>query len=129
MSCTEEGNKLLKEWKTRLGLLDWTIKLEDRLEPDEMELQDSDGCVSWEEAVKCAFVQILDEKFYGKRIRPYDYERILVHELLHLKTCLLSDKVDDLQERVAHQLIDDLARALVDAKRSGARPKGGETHR
>ena len=112
-----DGQALLKEWQTRLGLADWKIKLVDNCLPDEMLLDGVDGCTEWSESIKTARIEILSEEAYGTRIIPFDYEKTLVHELLHLKTCLLSDKVDELQVRVAHQLIDDLARAFVDAKR------------
>ena len=111
------GNKLLAEWQKRLGLSDWRIKLVDNCSPDDMRLEDCAGCTEWTESIKSAVIQILDPKYYGKRIVPCDYEKTLVHELLHLKTCLVSSHVDDLQERYMHQMIDDLARAFVDAKR------------
>ena len=111
-------NALLKEWTKRLGLQDWRIKLCTNCKPDDMILQDVAGCTEWSESIKTAKIQILDPEYYGKRIVPFDFEKTLVHELLHLKTCLISDGVDDLQERVMHQLIDDLARALIDAKRN-----------
>lgn len=114
------AGKLLEEWKKRLGLYDWQIELQISCAPDEMEMEDVCGCTAWQEVNKTALVQIVDEKYYGKRIAPYDFEKTLVHELLHLKTCLLSDTDNELQQRVAHQLIDDLARAFVDAKRKGS---------
>lgn len=110
---------LLEEWGMRLGLSDWVIKLEDNCEPDEMEAEDCVGCASYTEVNKCAKIQILDPKFYGNRLRPFDYEKTLVHELLHIKMGFIGDGVSDLQERVVHQIIDDLARAFVDAKRQG----------
>ena len=116
--ATEKGESLLAEWKERLGLTEWRIKLVDNCEPDEMTLENCAGCTDWNETIKTARVEILDPKFYGERIVPFDYEKTLVHELLHLKTCLVSDKVDDLQARYMHQMIDDLARAFVDAKRA-----------
>lgn len=112
--------ELLEEWKERLGLHDWRIKLCDNCAPDEMDLPNVAGSTDWTESNKTARVSMLDEKYYGERIVPYDWEKTLVHELLHLKTCLVSDRVDDLQERYMHQMIDDLARAFVDAKRAGA---------
>lgn len=112
------NNKLLKEWQHRLGLDDWRIKLFDNCKPDDMELSDVVGCVDWSESGKTAKIEIIDSQFYGERIVPFDYEKTLVHELLHLKTCLVSDKVESLQVRYMHQMIDDLARAFVDAKRS-----------
>lgn len=112
-----DGKELLAEWVHRLGLQDWRIELVDLCRPDDMDIPNAAGCTVWQESIKCATIQIIDPKFYGDRIVPFDYEKTLVHELLHLKTSLISDNVDSLQERVMHQIIDDLARAFVDAKR------------
>lgn len=109
--------ELLDEWQERLGLLDWTIVLNDNCKPEDMLLDEVDGCSEWSESIKTARIDILGEEYYGERIRPYDFERTLVHELLHLKTSLISSQVTDLQERYMHQIIDDLARAFVEAKR------------
>ena len=111
--------KLLSEWVNRLGLQEWRIKLCPSCKPDDM-TKNSTGCTVWTEAIKVARIEILDPSFYGERITPFDFEKTLVHELLHIKTSLLSSECDQLQERIAHQLIDDLARAFVDAKRSNA---------
>lgn len=108
---------LLEEWTKRLGLQDWVIHINDNCKPEDMAVEDTVGCSEWSESIKTARIDILGEEYYGERIRPYDFERILVHELLHLKLSLISSQVSDLQERYTHQLIDDLARALVDAKR------------
>jgi hypothetical protein len=49
---------------------------------------------------------------------PFDFEVVLVHELLHLKFALLSDNSDcNIESRYVHQLIDEMARSFVDAKR------------
>ena len=111
------ANKLLDEWKDRLGLHEWRITLCPFCKPEEM---DSEGVAStsWQEVIKVAKIEIMDEDYYKGFIIPFDFEKTLVHELLHLKTCLISDTENELQERIAHQLIDDMARALVDAKRS-----------
>jgi hypothetical protein len=109
---------LLKEWQNRLCLQDWRIVLKENCEPDDMYLSGCSGATEWEESIKTAVIQIIDPKFYGTRILPFDFEKTLVHELLHLKLSLVSDKVDELQARYMHQIIDDLARAFVDAKRS-----------
>lgn len=116
---------LMKEWRDRLGLQDWQIKFEPKCPPEEMELDDAAGCTSWAEAIKCAKVQILDPKYYEEdNIIPFDFEKTLVHELLHLKLSLVSSGVDDFQERAMHQIIDDLARALVDTKREAEAKNG-----
>lgn len=112
------SKELLDEWQKRLGLHDWRIKLNDNCKPEEMSVEGCDGATEWTECNKTARIDILDPQYYGERITPFEYERILVHELLHLKTCLVSDLVPDLQARYMHQMIDDLARAFVDAKRA-----------
>ena len=106
---------LLNEWKERLGLTDWTIVIEDDLY--ELQLSDCAGCTEWGEVGKTAKIQLLHPSAYGERIIPYDKEKTLVHELLHLKFCFLQESENELQNRIVHQLIDDLAKALVSAKR------------
>lgn len=107
------------EWWTRtLGLRDWAIRLLPDCPPDEMSVEDATGCADWNEINKAARIEILEFSHYGERVVPYDWEKTLVHELLHLKLCLVSDHVDELQSRYMHQIIDDLARAFVFAKRT-----------
>lgn len=111
----------LEEWQERLGLLDWRISLHDCVPAGEMKDQNCAGCVDWQEVDKSARIEIIDPDDFGERVIPFDYEKTLVHELLHLKMSLIAETFgeDPLRERVAHQLIDDLARALVSAKRDG----------
>lgn len=109
---------LMEEWQKRLGLEDWKIKLHTNLRQDEMTCADAEGNASYEESTKTARIELLDPAWYGERIIPYDIEKTLVHELLHLKLSLLFGG-DNLLERIAHQWVDDLARAFVDAKRQG----------
>ena len=113
----------MEEWQGRLGLTDWRISLHDCVPAAEMTEENAAGCVDFQEVNKTGRIQIIDPDEYGERVIPFDYERILVHELLHLKLCLIAETFgeDTMRERVAHQLIDDLARALIDAKRSGGR--------
>lgn len=114
-----DNKNLLEYWQKLLGLQDWTIVLKDGCRPDEMREGDTCGCVDFSESSKAAFVQILDPKYYGERIMPFDYEQTLIHELMHLKLSLVSADVSNLQERYMHQIIDDLARAFVAARRDG----------
>lgn len=115
--ANKRENQVFKEWKNRLGLQDWRIKLYVDCAPEEMTLDDVVGCTEWQESIKAAKIEILSPKHYEDRVIPFDIEKTLVHELLHLKTSLISSNVGELQERITHQLIDDLARAFVDAKR------------
>ena len=61
-----DSEKLLSEWQNRIGLSDWRIVLSDKCTPNEMKLDDVDGCSEWTESIKSAMIQILDEK-YGQR--------------------------------------------------------------
>ena len=86
-----------------------------------MDIQDADGCVNYAETLKAAIIQIIDEKESKATLRPFDFEETLVHELLHLKFCLLEQGEDwdnNLQLRILHQHIDELSRILVELKRS-----------
>ena len=109
-------NSLLSEWTDRLGLQNWQIKLCPNLRPDEMTEKEADGCVDYAECSRTARIELVAPEYYGERVIPYDPEKTLVHELLHLKMSIFFDG-DAILERVAHMILDDLARALVDAKR------------
>lgn len=125
MAKLTEHERLLQEWQNRLGLQDWYIILKTNCRPENMAMQDVEGCTTWTESTKSAWIDILDEQFFPEHAaaRPYDFERTLVHELLHCKLSVLSDDETGVQYRIVHQLIDDLARALVDAKRNGGTQK------
>ena len=110
---------LLTEWKNRLGLSDWFFVLMDHCSPSEL-MEDADGTVEYVETTKCALIRIVDEEQRNDSIRPFDYEQVLVHQLLHCKFALLMGGNDwdrGLQARYLHTLVDDMARALVSAKR------------
>ena len=110
-------NELLAEWQERLFLQSWRIVLRPKCKPDDMESQDCFGCTDWTEESKTARIDIVDPSCLTDRIVPFDFEKTLVHELLHLKFSLLSTNGDDMQSRYVHQMIDEMARAFVDAKR------------
>lgn len=114
--------KLLNEWQERLGLQDWAIVLRYNCKFSDLDTEDSIGETLWSNTIKNATIRIVSKEEYGNdRTLPYDFEKTLVHELLHIKFGLIdimnsgyeSKVVDELR----HQLIDDLARALVMAKR------------
>ena len=115
-----EHEALLKEWQERLGLQNWHIELNDNCCPENMAMQEVEGCTTWQETIRCAVIDMLDPAFYPQNAvsRGFDWEKVLVHELLHCKMALVQDVADDLQARYLHQMLDDLARAFVDAKRT-----------
>lgn len=109
--------KLMKEWKERLGLHDWNVVLKTNCRPDEFERPGRAGEVALCESNKAAKIKLIAEEFYDDPVTPYSAEKILVHELMHLKLSLLDDSGNMVQDRYVHQLVDDLARAMIDAKR------------
>lgn len=114
MTATNEELALLEKWKRKLCLQEWRIKLLTCLRPEEMTMDDVAGCTEWSEASKTARIEIIDPAYYGDRIVPFDFEKTLVHELLHLKFSFWCQNEDDVGDRVMHQMIDDLARAFTE---------------
>lgn len=114
---TTSHQDLLKKWVKRLYLEDWTISLKDNVTPDDFTLPGGKcGECEWQEVNKSAVIRILNPIYYGERIIPFDFEKTLVHELLHIKFCFLWESGNDLQDRITHQLINDLAKSLVGAE-------------
>lgn len=112
MQANENEVKLLNKWKARLGLYDWRIELQTRMNPQDMTMENVAGCTDWSEAIKTARIEIVDPEYYGERIVPFDFEKTLIHELLHLKFSFWCQGTDDIGDRLMHQVIDDLARAF-----------------
>lgn len=113
--------KLLNEWQQRLGLTDWVIVLRYNSDGSDMEAENAAGETEWQNINKSAVIKIRSKEAYGKRILKYDFERILIHELLHIKFGILdisnNTYESQVKDEILHQLIEDLAQALVMAKR------------
>lgn len=101
----------MEEWKERLGLHDWIIKVK-LVEPHEFEVSDRDGECEYVPVHKSAVIRILQHKYYGDRIVKYCAERILVHELLH---CVLGqfETNNDGFNGLLHCTQEGMARAFI----------------
>lgn len=108
---------LLKEWQDRLCLNDWVIKIIDNCPTCDFSLRDCAGECAWNEVGRSAIIKLVSSEEYGDRIVPYDKEKTLVHELLHIKFCFIDESENALQNRLLHRLVDEMAVALVKAKR------------
>ena len=112
---------LLLEWQKRLGLQDWVVVLRYNCSPEDMECEDAFGETSWTLSTKNAVIRILHPDKIADRIIGADFEKTLVHELLHLKFGIVDLTKDNYEgkvvETVHHQLVDDMAKALIRAKR------------
>lgn len=113
----EMAQQLFEKWVAALGLQNWEIVFHWRTRSIDMPICDSAGCVNYELSGMRAVIDIVAEEDYPKSEFPMDYERALVHELLHLKLAALDDSGDGVHDKAVHMLVEELARALVKAKR------------
>ena len=105
----------LELWQQRLNLTDWVIELVEECSY----LNENAGHTEWTETAKTAVIRILSKDSYGERLKQYDPEVILVHELLHLKFSLIWKTGNTLHDRVLHQIIEELSCTLVQLRREG----------
>lgn len=116
----EQARKLFDKWVAVLGLGNWEIVFRWRVRGVDMSIGDSVGCTEYELSGLKAIVSMIAEEDYPRSEFEYDYERTLVHELMHLKLAPLDDSGDGVHDKVVHMLVEELARALVGAKRGEA---------
>lgn len=110
------GEKLLQKWQNRLGLTEWHIVLKENCTPNDM-CNDVCGECEIDEVHKIAIIRIIDRCYYGERIVPYNFEKTLVHELLHIKFVLIDNSENELHDRILHQNIEDLAKSFIFANK------------
>lgn len=115
----EELNECMKWWQEKLFLTDWIIKAR-ICEPCDFKDEGNMGENSFDMVNKCCIIRILDKKYYGNdRIMRYCAEKVLVHELLHLKYNWIANegsyegKYVDVME---HGLLEQMAKSLIMAK-------------
>ena len=109
----QKANELFRKWAAILQLRYWDIRFQWCVRSRDMNLADSIGCTSFNHENRQAIVQMLDPVDFESDLFEYDYEKTLVHELLHLKFSDVDNSGDPLRDKMTHQLIDDLARAFV----------------
>lgn len=106
--------KLLKYCQKKLDLMDWDIVLEDECPLCYFVLKDVQGETEWDSTNKCALIRIIRPEEYGKRILPFVKEKVLLHELLHIKFSLLWESNNETQNLILHQYIEDMAKTLYE---------------
>jgi hemerythrin superfamily protein len=114
----EQKTALLNEWIRRIGLEKWTIYSTLDEIPSQMDNKDHAGEAEWHATEKIGYIRVLAKR-YHELDDKYDFERTLVHELLHLKFAVFWDNSEGFATSLLHQTIEKMASALVDAKRSG----------
>ena len=112
----EKAKELLDEWKERLGLQEWAISL--AINVPIKDLDENDGNVEYDTSLKVARIKIAVENEDERNWVKYDFEEILIHELLHIKLGLIDlQEVRSYEQKLLtdtiHQLVEDLAQALI----------------
>lgn len=115
----KRAHELFNKWVERLKLHEWDIRFHWKVDPKRLAIPESAGCASYNSVCLQAVIEIGDLDMYEAEMKDFevDYEQVLVHELLHLKFALIYDTGERAHEEAAHRLIDQLAHALVQARR------------
>jgi len=118
-----ELQHLLAYWQPRLRLADWAVTVQ-LVTTREIGDHTINGTCDPLLQQKVARIQILrPEDHPDNSFLPYDAERSLVHELLH---CWAVPFEPENQQSLAYtsleQMLNALARALVELKRQGGQP-------
>lgn len=109
----------LTYYKNLLGLSDWNIVCKIK-HAEDMELDSVQGEVKYSMVGKYAVISILDCDDWDNDDFSQDEEKTLVHELLHLRFDLI--EVGKNMDTLYHQLLDDVSKAIVNARRTGSNP-------
>lgn len=114
----EKATELFNKWARIFRLESWDIRFQWRVRVGDMNMENALGCTSFRHESRQAIVQMLDPVDFDNALFEYDYEKTLVHELLHIKFADLDDTGDPLRDKLTHQMINDLAIAFVACERS-----------
>lgn len=114
----EEADKCLAEWKARLFLSDWNIKLffDTHLDDNNSGLSE----VIW--TLSCGKITMLCKGELEKEdyISKQPQEQILIHELLHFKYLIVENRnatIEDVHySENQHQLLEQMAKSLYMTK-------------
>lgn len=110
LNCSFSEQQTLDKWQKTLGLEDWMINLHTNCNMDDTGY--AVASTEWDEVHKAAVVKVINPSQYGERMIPFDFEKTLVHELLHIKLALF-DGYGDFQDRYLHQIIEEFACILT----------------
>lgn len=119
-------HELLGYWTEVLGLREWNITLVTNCSPNDMVLNEVAGETEWNDTLRTAVIRIIDPKDWGERVVPFNPEKTLVHELLHLKFSALDESGDPLRDKLTHRLVEDFAKALTVVRLRGEKSNAAE---
>lgn len=118
----EELSDACAMWQARLGLSEWDVRAElmDRGDSGSSLDEGTDANICFTINRKTAHIQMRHPDAYANPLWPYDMEKTLVHELLHIHFEPLYEltKRNDRAETALEQPIEALAKAIVAMHRS-----------
>lgn len=124
MMTEKTANAMFAKWKKVLNLQDWDIKFCWKKRASEMPIEGASGCCEYVTSLKQAVISMLDEDDYANDDFPYDYEKTLVHEMMHIKFALVDlepgDTPNPVHSKAVHQMVDDFAGICVGLNRAHA---------
>ena len=109
-------DELCKRWQEILKLNDWDVRV-NLGRPDELSEPDREGEVFINIAKGEALIYLLDPDIQYDFPFPYDMEKVLVHELLHLSCATFEPEDDPLRHDLWERMVEQTAKTLVELQR------------
>lgn len=116
MRQDEAVYSLCQKWQDILKLNDWDIVVEVG-RPDELSEPDREGEAFINLAKGEALIRLLDPNAMYDFPFPYDMEKVLVHELLHLSCASFEPEEDPLRHDLWERMIEQTAKTMVEFQR------------
>ena len=111
----EELSKYLAKWVRILRLERWDIRIKIKRAED-MHLEECAGENHFTTTSRQSLINLRDPVDWTNNDFEQDMELTLVHELLHISFTML-DTDNALRDKIQHQLLNDMAVALIRADR------------
>lgn len=113
-------DKTIIYWQKMLILTDWKLIVRQNCPIREFQFENVKAETEWSTENKTATIKIIADNEYTDN-EPFEKEKVLIHELLHLKFALLWESNTDLQNALLHQNIEEMARLLFYLKKKGVK--------
>lgn len=112
-------DELCRKWQKILRLEDWEIHTE-LFSAREFDEDDRQGEIVYDISTGQAIIHLLDVDASLDTPFPYDLEKVLVHELLHLHFAIFEpEKEDHLRHDLWERTVERMARILLRIHRRG----------
>lgn len=125
MRTEKTVDDLCQKWQTLLRLRDWDIHVE-LFSAREFSEEDRQGEVFYDISTGQAIIHLLDVDDRLDTPFPYDLEKVLVHELLHLHFAMFEpEKEDSLRHDLWERTVEKMAQVMLRIHRQDITEDGG----